>query len=421
MSDPTKRISAADSVLVRRAVQSVESDDDERAWAGLDLDDEQERQFGDYELLEKLGEGGMGVVFRARQASLAREVAIKFLRTVEDDGHAAARFQDEARSAAKLHHPGIVPVFEFGAVGSLHYFTMPLLIGRTLAEVIASSALSQRESVGFLAAACAAVGYAHSLGLLHLDLKPANILIDERGRPAVADFGLARMVNENGYAEAFELSGTPSFMSPEQARGEGARLTRAADVYALGGILYQLLTGSPPHGVGTTDRVIAAAIIGDVPPVRSLNRKVPADLAAICDRCLQFDPARRYADAASLEQDLARYLDGLPVAARPLGPLAQGWRIARRHRVLASVIVLLLVAIVAGSIVSTWQWRKAEAARVVAEARTAQMVELAKLLAKSHPSVALTPDGVCFGDIKRIEGMRFDGKMDCVSLKVPKP
>ncbi len=418
MSQTTHRFDPATSVLAQRAAEMTSSMEALSDWAELDLDNPLESGFGDYQLLEKLGQGGMGVVFRARQASLAREVAIKFMLVRGEGPTSSSRFRDEAQNAARLHHPGIVPVFEFGTAGALHYFTMPLMAGSTLAEVLASRRLSVRECVSLLAEVCGAVAYAHRLGLLHLDLKPANILMDESERPRVADFGLARMVNENGFAEAFDMSGTPSYMPPEQAQGSGAVLTRATDVYALGAILYQMLTGHSPHGEGTPERVIATAKAGGILPVSSRNSRVPADLAAICDRCLQFDPQMRYQDAGGVERDLLRFLDGLPVSARPLGAVAQAGRLAMRHRALSGTIALLLFSLVTGTVAIALQWQRAEKQRVLAEARAHQMIELAKRLASTHPSAGLKRDSVCFGDMKRVEGLRFEGKMDCVSLKL---
>ena len=186
-------------------------------WDDLDLDNPDDRRFGDYELLERIGRGGMGIVFRARQLSLGREVAVKFIvGNLADNAPAVARFFDEARAAARLHHPTIVPVFEVGSVDGMHFFSMPLLRGQTLAQRNATAPMTTTESVTLLLKLGSAVEYAHSLGLLHLDLKPANVLFDEHAQPLIGDFGLARHMDADGGVDSQEVSGTPAYMAPEQ-------------------------------------------------------------------------------------------------------------------------------------------------------------------------------------------------------------
>jgi serine/threonine protein kinase len=295
----------ADSMLLSLArVMAGSGVKDHGGWPTLDLTDPRQREFGDYELLEELGRGGMGVVYRARQRSLDRDVAIKFIAEWFADTSRVVRFLAEARVAARLIHPNIVPVHEVGSVEGMHYFSMPLIEGRSLAKLLEQSTLAAPAATALLLKLCEAMDYAHRLGLLHLDLKPANILIDARDEPLIADFGLARRMDERGGADAQEVSGTPQFMAPEQILIKQYRLTPATDIYALGAILYQCLTGTSPHGEGDADEIIRRAAAGRVRRPREVNPAVPRDLDAICMKCLELQPRDRYATAAHLAEDL---------------------------------------------------------------------------------------------------------------------
>lgn len=325
-------------------------------WDDLDLDDPDDRRFGNYELLERIGRGGMGVVFRARQLSLEREVAVKFI--VGDlayNPQAVARFLDEARAAARLHHPNIVPVFEVGTVEGMHFFSMPLLRGQTLAERSTTKQLSTGDCVDLLLKLGAAVDYAHSLGLLHLDLKPANVLFDQHDQPLIGDFGLARHMDEAGGVDALDVSGTPAYMAPEQLRTVDHRLSVRTDVYALGAILHELLAGDKS---GT---------------------RVDLDLEAICRKCLQRNPDQRYQTAFEFSADLARFRDGHDVSARRPGWRETAARSVRRHPAIGLATAAALVALLLGLATTSWQWRQAEAAR----ARTQQ---LAGLMSAAFPT-----------------------------------
>ncbi|MBK8068039.1 MAG: serine/threonine protein kinase [Rhodanobacteraceae bacterium] len=249
-------------------------------WPVLDFSDPAQRQFGDYELLAELGRGGMGVVYRARQRSLDREVALKFIAAGMADPLQVARFLGEARAAAKLVHPNIVPVFEVGSVGEVHYFSMPLIDGETLDARLKRQKPPRAELLALMIKVCEALDYAHRLGLLHLDLKPANILIDPRGEPLVADFGLARQMDADGGVKAQEVSGTPAYMAPEQILIEQYRLTVATDIYALGALLYRSLSGVSPHGEGASADLIRRALAGQIRPLEQAG--VDRDLAAVC-------------------------------------------------------------------------------------------------------------------------------------------
>jgi serine/threonine protein kinase len=340
----------ADSVLLSlaRAVagRAVGS---EPSWPRLDLNDSQQREFGDYELLEEIGRGGMGMVYRARQRSLDRDVAIKFIADWFADADGVTRFLAEARAAARMLHPNIVPVHEVGSVEGMHYFSMPLIRGRSLATLLDAGPMSPAAVIALLLKLCDAIDYAHRLGLLHLDLKPANVLLDERDEPLIADFGLARHMDAKGGVDAQEVSGTPSYMAPEQILIKQYRLTPATDIYALGAILYRCLTGASAHGEGSADDVIRRAAAGRIRPPRELDGKIPRDLDAICMKCLELQPGDRYTSAAQLADDLRRVRDNFPVSVRRAGLVEQWQRWSRREPGLPIVkcIVLLIASTIA--------------------------------------------------------------------------
>lgn len=329
------------------------------SWPRLDLDDPGQRTFGDYELVEEISRGGMGVVYRARQRSLEREVAVKFVAAGIDDEASVARFLAEARAAARLVHPNIVPVHEVGSVDGLYYFSMPLIRGRTLADLLDPGTLAPDAAVALMLSLCDAIDYAHRLGLLHLDLKPANVMLDERNQPQVADFGLARHIDERGGVDAQEVSGTPSFMAPEQILIRQYRLTAATDIYALGAILYRCLAGVSPHGDGQADDVLRRVASGRIRALREVAPTVPRDLDAICMKCLELQPADRYPTVAALADDLRRVRDGQPVSVRRAGTLERLRRWAVREPRVALATAAAALALVAGTTTTTWQWRHA--------------------------------------------------------------
>jgi len=310
----------------------------------------------------------MGVVYHARQCSLEREVAIKFIADWFADPDGVARFLAEARAAARLLHPNIVPVHEVGSVEGLHYFSMPLIRGSSLATQLLAGPMRPRDAIALLLVLCDAIDYAHRLGLLHLDLKPANVLRDARGEPQVADFGLARHMDEKGGVDAQEVSGTPSFMAPEQILIKQYRLTPATDLYALGAILYRCLTGVSPHGDGHADDVIRRAASGRIRPPRELDPKIPRDLEAICMKCLELQPSDRYASAARLADDLRHARDGLPVSVRRAGLRERIARWVRREPKFAIALSASALALVLGAATTAWQWREAAAQRDAAKA-----------------------------------------------------
>ena len=330
--------------------------------AGLDLDDPAQRAFGDYELLELIGQGGMGVVYRARQQGLDREVAIKLLSagTLASEEF-VANFRREARHAAQLQHPNIVVVHEMGEHAGLVFYAMQLVRGRSLSQLLAADeTLSPHEAARLLRTIAEAVDYAHRLGVLHLDLKPGNLLIDEHGVPLVADFGLARRIEQAIGLDNDNISGTPSYMAPEQAQVHGPPLSPATDVWGLGAILYELLTGTPPFEAGDPESTLRQLADGDVRRPSEL-KPVPADIEAICLKCLARDPQQRYPTARALADDLGRFLDGRSVSVRPLSAQQRIGRWARREPKLATVGALAVVTLLVGMLATALQWKRAEA------------------------------------------------------------
>jgi serine/threonine protein kinase len=334
----------------------------------IDLSDPEKSRFGAYTLVERIGAGGMGLVFRAHQHSLERDVAIKILNMhLTEEGEALARFRFEAKSAAALNHPNIVQVLEVGQVDGVAFIAMQLIRGETLEQRIQRQRLSPAAAVALMLKLCDAVGYAHRLQLLHLDLKPANVLIDERGEPMVADFGLARHMNSQGEVEAQEVSGSPGYMAPEQVLIKEFRLSVATDIYALGAILYELLCGQPPHGRGAAYDVMQRALAGGVPGPRSLAPSAPKDLEAICMKCLRMRASDRYPDAAAMAEDLRCYANNLPVSVRSPTALERVHRWYAREPKFAAALVTLLVVAVGGSFVLANMYRNAERERKGAE------------------------------------------------------
>jgi WD40 repeat protein/tRNA A-37 threonylcarbamoyl transferase component Bud32 len=319
------------------------------------------RRVGDYELLEQIGYGGMGIIYKARQISLQRLVALKMIRPDRLASPAdVLRFHSEAEAAAGLDHPNIAPIYEVGEHEGEHYFSMKLIEGGSLAEHLPRLTKDLPTGVRLLMTVACAVHYAHQHGVLHRDLKPANILLDAEGRPHVTDFGLAKRLGlkpgEESLTQQGMIVGTPSYMSPEQADGRAA-VSTAADVYSLGAILYELLTGRPPFRASTPLDTLMQLRQQDPTAPRRLNRRVDCDLETICLKCLHKEPHQRYSGAQALADDLKRRLRGEPVRARPVGRCRRAVKWARRRPALA----LLMVVFFAGVAGVIWQWRRAVA------------------------------------------------------------
>ncbi len=275
-------------------------------------------RFGDYELLEEIGRGGMGVVYRAKQLSLDRTVAVKMLlRGAWASASDQARFRAEAEAAARLDHPSIVPVYEVGEHDGHLYFSMKFVDGETLAQRLRRGPLAPREAAIMMSAVADAIEFAHSRGVLHRDLKPSNILMDTEGLPHVSDFGLAKRITEAAnLTRTGAVLGTPAYMAPEQAAGNRGAVGVATDVYGLGSILYHALTGQPPFHANSPMEVLLKVLEQDPPLPRSIDPKVDRDLEMVALRCLQKPPDLRYASPGALAQDLRAYLNDEPLTAQ---------------------------------------------------------------------------------------------------------
>src|SRR5437867_12463446 len=313
-------------------------------------------ELGDYELLEEIGRGGQGVVFRARQKSLNRTVALKVIGLGQWATKAhLQRFRLEAEAAASLDHPCIVPIHDVGERESCCYFSMNLVEGSQLDEVVKRKPLPLRRAAQLIAQLARAVHYAHGHGILHRDIKPGNVLLDAKGEPQLTDYGLARLVaNESTVTHTMEVLGTPSYMAPEQAAENNAGVTSATDIYGLGAVLYHLLTGHPPFAAGTTYETVRLVLDTEPRQPRLLNPKVDRDLNTICLKCLEKDPKRRYASALALAEDLEHWLKHEPILAHRTGIFTRGKKWVRRNPTIA-LLILSLAALAAAISWNVWK------------------------------------------------------------------
>jgi hypothetical protein len=304
-----------------------------------------------YEILGELGRGGMGVVYKAQDQRLNRQIALKVILAGGHAGEAdRKRFQVEVEAAAQLQHPNIVQVYEVGEDDGRPYMALEYCPGGSLEDQIRDQPQSPREAAQLVAKLAQALQHAHQAGIVHRDVKPANVLIASDGSPKLADFGLAKRLNEaDGLTQTGAIVGSLGYMAPEQAAGRTREATPETDVYSLGALLYKLLTGRPPFQGPNQLETINSIVARDPVSIRILQRRVPQDLVTICHKCLEKNPGRRYHTAGALAEDLRRYLADEPIQARALGGVERVWRWARRHPgltfvVLAGITMLLLVA-----------------------------------------------------------------------------
>jgi tetratricopeptide (TPR) repeat protein len=326
-----------------------------------------------YEILGVLGRGGMGVVYKARQVSLNRVVALKMILA---GGYASSdeliRFVAESEAVARMDHPNVVRVFHAGQHDGLPFFAMEYVAAGTLSDRLRDGPLVPQVAAKLVEQTARGIAACHAAGLLHRDLKPQNVLLAADGTPKVTDFGLVKLLDgQEGPTTTGAVMGTPSYMAPEQARGDTAAVGRATDVYGLGAVLYALLTGRPPFQAPTPMETLRQVEYDDPVTVRELQPGVPRDLETICLKCLEKDPVRRYPTADTLADDLRRFLTGEPILARPAGVIEKGWKWVRRNSLPAAAASMIFTALTLGAGLAVWQARRADHARRVAESAAA--------------------------------------------------
>jgi WD40 repeat protein/predicted Ser/Thr protein kinase len=318
------------------------------------------RTFGEYELLAEIARGGMGVVYRARQRTLDRVVALKMVLSGQFASRTAIeRFRAEAQAAASLQHPNIVSIYEVGEAEGQPYFTMQFIEGNNLADSVRAGPLPARQAARYLEQIAQAIEFAHERGILHRDLKPSNVLIDAFDQLRITDFGLAKQMSGDSHLTASgQTLGSPNYMAPEQASGEHSKVGVLTDVYSLGALLYHLLTGRAPFGAGTMAETLDQVLRHESVAPRTLNPAVPVDVETICLKCLDKTPSRRYPTAKAVAEDLHRYLVGEPIVARSISAAERGWRWCRRRPAQASLVAsgaMLLMAVTGASLVAAWR------------------------------------------------------------------
>lgn len=358
------------------------------------------RYFGDYELLEEIARGGMGVVYKARQISLGRIVAIKRMLSGQlASPSEVARFVQEAKMAAQLDHPNIVPLYEIGEHQCDRYISMGFVEGHTIDRHFIGELLEPREVARIMADVAAAIQYAHDKGVIHRDLKPTNILLDRNGHPRITDFGLAKRVGDDvNLTTTGQVMGTPSYMPPEQAAGNLDAIGRHSDIYSLGAVLYVLLTGRPPFKAASALQTLSQVLEREPANLRALNASIPRDLETITLKCLEKSIPRRYSSAQHLADELQRFLEGRPIIARPIGVWDRGWRWCRRNPAIATLVTLLILTLVAGTAVSSrFAWQENQ--RAIAESAARLDEQKARAEAERQRDIAQAFNEIVTRDI----------------------
>lgn len=375
----------AEQILLHHALQTF--DDDALSEPGsangdaVDLPDGTSDAEASYEILELIGSGGMGVVYKARQAALNRFVALKMVRAIDaDNPELLARFRSEARVVAALHHPHIVQVYYYGQHEGLPYIAMELIEGGSLADRLDGVPWAPRSAAELLVKLADAVQYAHERHVIHRDLKPANVLVASDAAELavkITDFGLAKFLIDDlsPHTKSVAFLGTPSYMAPEQASSSARNIGPAADIYSLGAIFYELLTGQPPFRSASNIETLRLLLSSEPISIHRFTPRIPRDLATICDKCLQRDPNKRYSSAGELRADLERYLEGRPIQARPVGNIERAWRWCRRNPHLAGALGSVAMLLLGIAVVSLWY-----SARLSRELTKTRIVEQAAQL-----------------------------------------
>ncbi len=346
----------AGSFFPRDAHRGTEPSTDSIERARPDFEIKAGTDFGEFELIEEIATGGMGIVFKARHKKLSRIVALKTIRpaALKPGADAIQRFRIEAEAVARLDHPHIVPIYEMGEHGGCPFISLKLIGGGDLERHVPRLRKDPRGIARLMSEVARAVHYAHLRGILHRDLKPSNILLDDHDEPHVTDFGLAKCVeDDSGLTQTGLILGTPSYMAPEQVAGHRGEVTTAADVYGLGAVLYKLLTGRPPFQAASVYETLQQVREQEPVPPRSRDQRIDRDLAAICLKCLEKSPGRRYASAEAMADDFDRWLAGESIVARPVGQVRRAWRWCGRNRVVAGLSASVATLLVAVAVVAT--------------------------------------------------------------------
>jgi WD40 repeat protein len=355
----------------------------------------------------------MGVVYRARDVKLNRLVALKMILAGGHAGEAElARFRREAEAVAQLQHPHIVQIHEIGEQDGLPYFALEFVAGGSLADRLDGTPLPQQQAAQLVGTLARAMHAAHERGIVHRDLKPANVLLTAEGAPKVTDFGLAKRLDMEGQTQSGAVMGTPSYMAPEQAAGKSKEIGPAADVYALGAILYELLTGRPPFKAATSLDTILQVVSNEPVAPRQLQPGTARDLDTICLKCLCKEPGKRYSSAEDLAEDLRRFQSGEPIAARPVGRLERGWRWCRRNPAVASLLALVAVTLLVGTGVAWWLALEAEASARVA--RT-EKDSAEKALQRAEEEKSKAQQNLVTSQLLRV-GMLFENNPDAALM-----